>query len=111
MVATPTVITVAPVPADDDEPGDVTTIVDERYQPAPGEVVQVTVLSVPASDRYPDGIKYAFHYGPTDGTTTYLRYDNAHGVHEMHVHDDTTELDPFPGVGPLLRRFREEVDL
>lgn len=46
--------------------------------------------------------------GPT-ARTTYLRYDNAHGKHEKHVGERTEELESFPGVGALLRRFRAEV--
>lgn len=85
-----------------------TPLVDERYRPAPGEVIHVKIIAVPKSERYPDGLKYAFHYGRTDGTT-YLRYDNAHGIHERHVGERTEELGSFPGVGTLLRRFRAEV--
>ena len=51
---------------------DVTTIVDERYEPRHGEIIPVKVLDVPASEKYPEGIKYAFHYGRTDDDTTYL---------------------------------------
>lgn len=85
------------------------TLVDERYRPAPGEVIHVKVIAVPKSERYPDSIKYAFHYGRTDGATTYPRYDNAHGILEKHVGERTEELESFPGVGALLRRFRAEV--
>ena len=88
---------------------DVTTIVDERYEPRHGEIITVKVLHVPASEKYPEGIKYAFHYGRTDDDTTYLRYDNAHGVHERHEGGNTEELDEFPGLASLLGRFRSEV--
>lgn len=88
----------------------VTTLVDERYEPAPGEVIHIKIVSVPRSDRFPEGITYAFHHGTTAGETTYLRYDNAHGVHERHVGDRTERVEPFPGLGALLRRFRSEVD-
>lgn len=87
-----------------------TTLVDERYHPTPGEIIRIKIVAVPKSTRFPDGIKYAFHYGRTDETTTYLRYDNAHGVHERHVGDQTEELECFPGVGMLLRRFQSEVE-
>ena len=67
------------------------------------------VLDVPVSDKHPEGIKYAFHYGRTDDDTTYLRYDNAHGVHERYEGGKTEELDEFPGLRALLRQFRSEV--
>lgn len=86
-----------------------TTLVDERYQPAPGEVIHIKIVAVPRSPRFPEGVKYTFHYGRTDGKTTCLRYDNAHGNHEKHVGERTEELQSFPGVGELLRRFRAEV--
>lgn len=88
---------------------DVTTIVDERYEPRQGEIIKVKILDVPASDKHPEGIKYVFHYGRTDDETTYLRYDNAHGIHERHDGENTEELDEFPGLGPLLRQFRNKV--
>lgn len=86
-----------------------TTLGDERYHPAPREVIHIRIVAVLKSDQYPDGIKDAFHYGRTDGETTHLRYDNAHGIHEKHVGERTEALDSFPGVGALLRRFRAEV--
>ena len=88
---------------------DVTTIVDERYEARHGEVIKVKILDVPVSDKYPEGLKYAFHYGRTDDDTTYLRYDNAHGIHERHEGENTEELDGFPGIRALLRQFRDEV--
>lgn len=91
-------------------PGVTTTLIDERYHPAPGEVIRIKVIAVPVTDRFPEGVKYAFHYGRTDGETTYLRYDNAHGNHEKHVGERTEELESFPGIRALLRRFRAEVE-
>lgn len=92
-------------------PNDVTTIVDERYQPALGEIIRVKVLAVPVSEKHPEGTKYAFHHGSTDGDTTYLRYDNSHGIHGRHEGENSEELDEFPGIKPLLRRFRDEVGM
>lgn len=72
-------------------------------------MIKVKILDVPVSDKYPEGFKYAFHYGRTDDDTTYIRYDNAHGIHERHDGENTEELDEFPGIGALLRQFRDEV--
>jgi len=78
--------------------------------PESGRIVAVTVWGVPESDAYPEGVKYAMHYGTKDGETI-LRYDNAHpeaNGHERHTPDGVTEID-FPGWGALLTRFRTEV--
>ena len=91
------------------ETDDVLTFVDERYEPRREEIITVKILDVPVSDKHPAGIKYAFHYGRTDDDTTYLRYDDAHGIHERHDGENIEELDEFPGFGALLRRFRDEV--
>lgn len=88
-----------------------TAIVDERFRPTPGENVRIKILSVPASEKHPEGVTYAIHYGPTDGGPPYLRYDNSHGIHERHEEERTERVDDFPGVGPLLRRFRTEAGL
>ena len=42
---------------------DVVAFVDLRAVYDDGTVVQVRILSVPESDRFPDGVKYGFHYG------------------------------------------------
>jgi hypothetical protein len=75
-----------------------------------GRVLRVRVLSVPASEKYPDGVKYRFHYGTTDGDTI-VRYDNSHGYHERHV-GETVERIEFPddGFELLYRRFMADVE-
>nr|WP_249361465.1 hypothetical protein [Haloterrigena sp. H1] len=42
---------------------DVTVVRDEIEAYADGTVARVRVLAVPESEKFPDGIKYAFHYG------------------------------------------------
>ncbi|GAA0524567.1 hypothetical protein GCM10008992_26310 [Halorubrum aquaticum] len=56
---------------------DVTVLEDEIEAYADVTVARVRVLSVPTSDRFEDGIKYAYHYSEagaddpiTDSTTT-----------------------------------------
>ncbi len=72
--------------------------------------MRVTVVLVPESDAYPEGVKYSMHYGDYDGTTI-LRYDNAHGAtkgHERHTSAGIESID-FEGWRALFQRFRREV--
>jgi len=83
---------------------DVVVLVDETEAYDDGTVARIRVLSVPDSDRFPEGLKYAFHYGPARGETPYIRFDNHHGVHELHLGSTTYECD-FPGVESLKRAW------
>lgn len=74
---------------------------------------EVSAYRVPASDRYPEGIKYSMQYGDTAGDTI-IRYDNfpdhpgaAH--HHKHCPDGTVEDVDFEGLAALFRRFKTEV--
>ena len=69
--------------------------------------------SVPSSDRYPEGVKYAFQYGTLDGETI-IRYDNfpdhpGAAPHHKHTADGDVVPVDFDGVGPLFERFQSEV--
>lgn len=66
------------------------------------------VLSVPVSDRFPEGIKYAFHYGEAGADQPTVRYDNHHGLHEVHRGSVTEEV-TFPGLHQRYRRWRREL--
>jgi len=89
-------------------------------------VVRVRVWDVPASDRYPDGVKYAMQYAyrdrpgsgvdprPIDDDGTILRHDNFPdhpGAPHHHVHrpDGSVVAVDFAGVCPLFDRFKREV--
>jgi hypothetical protein len=72
------------------------------------EVIRIRVLRVPESEKFPEGIKYAFHYGRKDGDDPILRYDNRHGVHERHVGTEREEVE-FTDAETLLRRFVREL--
>lgn len=91
----------------DDDDATVEVVRDYRREDESGRIERVRVLRVPESEAYPDGVKYALHYGTVDGDTL-LRYDNAHGVHERHTPNGTTEIE-YPGIATLYRRFREEI--
>ena len=86
--------------------------VAERF-PENDTYVEVEAYSVPASDRYPEGIKYSMQYGTTDGKTL-VRYDNFPDhpdapIHHKHTADGYVEPVEFDGVRPLFERFKNEV--
>lgn len=85
-----------------------TTVVRDRRRDFGAYVVRIRVLRVPESERFPEGIKYAFHYGEKGEDDPVLRYDDHHGVHERHEGSTVEETD-FPGYEQLLRRFVEEL--
>lgn len=84
---------------------DVTVVRDEIEAYADGTVARVRVLVVPVSDRFPEGVKYAFHYGEARADHPVIRFDNHHGVHELHLGPTTFEID-FPGVASLYRAWQ-----
>lgn len=88
----------------DESSGDFVVVVRDRRRDFGEYVVRIRVLSVPASEQFPDGIKYAFHYGRTRADEPILRYDNHHGVHERHEGADVEVVD-FPGYEQVLECF------
>lgn len=70
-----------------------------------GQVARVRVLAVPVSERFPEGVKYAFHYGDADGEHPIIRFDNHHATHELHIGADTYDID-FPGLAALYEAWR-----
>ena len=98
---------------------DVTKVVDNRERfPAAGTYVQESVTLVPASDRYPDGVKYSFQYGRDDDDAddnTIIRYDNFPDHPDAprhHKHTESGEIEPveFEGYRALRDRFKAEVN-
>lgn len=94
-----------------EDENDTEFVVDERVDfPDSSRMVSISVRLVPASEAYPEGVKYRMHYGTYDGTTI-LRYDNSHEKtkgHERHVEGRTESIE-FTGWEALLERFRSEV--
>jgi hypothetical protein len=84
---------------------DVTVVRDEIEAYDDGTVARVRVLRVPTSERFEEGLKYAFHYGEAGAADPVIRFDNHHGLHELHVGETTYEID-FPGLQPLYRAWR-----
>ncbi|MFC7156180.1 DUF6516 family protein [Halomarina halobia] len=87
---------------------DIYVVEDYRIaHPERGSVEQVSIIRVPKSEKFPEGIKYRLHYGYTDGEDDpIIRFDNSHGVHEKHVGDEVERID-FTGLARLYDRFRE----
>jgi hypothetical protein len=84
---------------------DVTVLEDQFEAYNDGTVARIRVLAVPVSDRFPEGIKYAFHYGEADSEYPVIRFDNHHGVHELHLGAATFDIE-YPGLPPLKRAWR-----
>ena len=87
---------------------DVTILRDEIEAYDDGTVARVRTLAVPESDRFPEGVKYAFHYGEAGANHPIVRDDNHHGPHEVHRGRETVEIE-FPGLQRLYGRWREEL--
>ena len=84
---------------------DVVVLEDEIQAYDDGTVARVRVLEVPESDQYPDGVKYAFHYGVAGAEDPIIRFDNHHGPHELHIAGQVFELE-FDGLQPLYQAWR-----
>lgn len=84
---------------------DVTVVRDDTEVYADGTVARVRVLAVPASERCPEGVRYAFHYGAAGAEDPVVRFDNHHGPHELHLGARTFEVE-FTGLAPLYRAWR-----
>ncbi|MBS3761580.1 MAG: hypothetical protein KGY43_08975 [Halodesulfurarchaeum sp.] len=84
---------------------DVAVLEDEIQAYDDGTVARIRILDVPESERFPDGIKYAFHYGEAGAAEPIVRFDNHHGPHELHVAGQVHEID-YPGLQALYRAWR-----
>lgn len=73
--------------------GDVRVLRDETEAYSDGTVARVRLLAVPESERFPDGIKYSFHYGVAGAADPIVRFDNHHGPDELHLATATFELE------------------
>lgn len=84
---------------------DVTVLEDEIQAYDDGTVARIRILDVPDSAKFPEGIKYAFHYGEAGADDPIIRFDNHHGQHELHIAGQCFEID-FDGLQPLYRAWR-----
>jgi len=98
------------------------TLVIDRREEFTDTYAHARAWIVPASDRYPDGVKYSFQYGAKNESTTetdnedgtIIRYDNFPDhpnapIHHKHLPDGTVDPVEFTGVRPLFEQFRTEV--
>lgn len=90
-------------------PADVRVLEDTERRFEYGTVLHIRVLSVPASEKFPDGVKYRLHYR-TEAGDMLIRYGNSHGHHERHTADGLDESYEFPSYDAVQRRFWSEVD-
>ncbi|MDL0125610.1 DUF6516 family protein [Halobacterium salinarum] len=84
---------------------DVTVLEDEIKAYADGTVARIRILAVPESEKFPDGVKYAFHYGEAGSEGPIIRFDNHHGVHELHTGPHVYEID-YPGLDAIYQAWR-----
>lgn len=84
---------------------DVTVVRDDTEVYADETVARVRVLAVPASERFPEGVKYALHYGAAGAEDPVVRFDNHHDPHEPHLETRTFEFE-FDGLAPVYRAWR-----
>lgn len=84
---------------------DVTVVREEIEAYADGTVARVRVLAVPESEKFPEGLKYAFHYGEAGAEQPIIRFDNHHGIHELHLNAEVFEIE-FLGLRELFRAWR-----
>jgi hypothetical protein len=85
--------------------GDVTVVRDETSAYDDDTVASVRVLSVPTSEQYPEGVKYALHYGEAGAADPTIRFDNHHGPHELHLGSETYKI-AYPGLEALYEAWR-----
>lgn len=84
---------------------DVTVLEDEIKAYADGTVARIRILAVPESEKFPDAVKYAFHYGEAGSEDPIIRFDNHHGVHELHTGPHVYEID-YPGLDAIYQAWR-----
>lgn len=83
---------------------DVSVLEDQIVAYDDGTVAKIRVLAVPKSDRFPEGLKYAFHYGEAGADDPIIRFDNHHGPHELHITGEVFDIE-FRGLQPLYRAW------
>jgi len=86
---------------------------DEDEKPD-GSRYEMVAWQVPASDDFPEGLKYSFQYMDAEGTTL-LRFDNAPhylniGRHHRHTPEGDIEELAFTGLSDLVQQFQTEVN-
>jgi hypothetical protein len=90
-----------------------TVVFREQTEKLDGSRYEMIAWQVPASEEFPQGVKYSFQYMDANGDTL-LRYDNSPyhveiGRHHRHAPDgEITQLE-FTGLADLIADFQNEV--
>ena len=84
---------------------DVEVLEDEIQAYDDGTVPRIRILDVPDSGQYPEGVKYAFHYGEAGADEPIVRFDNHHGPHELHIAGQVFDIE-YEGLQPLYQAWR-----
>lgn len=82
---------------------DVEIVRDYRREHSDRSIENVKIMRVPQSEKFPEGVKYRMNHTATSNYPQF-RFDNSHGVHEMHIGDDVCQIE-FQGLRELYRRF------
>lgn len=86
---------------------------DEGEKPD-GSRYEMVAWQIPASEEFPQELKYSFQYMDATGNTL-LRYDNTPyhldvGRHHRHTPDGNVEPLAFTGLSDLIDAFHTEVN-
>lgn len=91
-----------------------TVIYEDQATFDDGSRYEMIATAVPASDDYPDGVKYRFQNMAEDGRTL-LRFDNFPdhpGVDRHHYHTPEGVYDdiPYTGLTDHVEKFEAKID-
>lgn len=86
---------------------------DEGTKPD-GSRYEMVVWKIPASEDFPQGLKYSFQYMDAGGDTL-LRFDNSPhhpeiGRHHRHTSEGNIEALEYTSVADLIDQFQNEVN-
>lgn len=88
-------------------------LINRSYKIAEDEFIDVVVIVVPKSKKFPNGIKYGINYRVFAGHEwiELIRYDNAHGIGEhCHIFGEikpTATMRPEPIIGEMIKMINE----
>lgn len=91
-----------------------TKLLAEKDRFPDGSRYELIVLGIPATNEYPEGIKYSFQYTAKDGDTL-LRYDNYDtdreiGIHHRHHYREGVTGVEFTDLESNVKQFLREVN-
>lgn len=84
---------------------------DEKHTDAEGGIVQVRVLSIPASPDFPEGVRYRLAYVQPGRTQPSILYDNHRGKGHHRHYGEVEEDYQFRDVQKLLDDFKRDLAL